>query len=105
MTFLKDIAGFDTRISFDVIVYVSSDRRFIMKWGTFNGPQREFQSLFDSWLKNDPKPNTFKVFNYTQVDIARELGSLINPFPVRERQHIVFVVAIDITTAIDRIDA
>ncbi|CAF1604696.1 unnamed protein product [Rotaria magnacalcarata] len=98
LIFLKDIADMDTRISFDVIVYVSSERRFIMMWGTFNGPQVELQPLFNSWLIKNPKPDTFSIFNYTQMDIARELGILINPFPVRERQHIVSAMAINITS-------
>ena len=33
LTFLKDVADIDTRISFDIIIYVSSERRFIMMWG------------------------------------------------------------------------
>ncbi|CAF3158228.1 unnamed protein product, partial [Rotaria sp. Silwood2] len=99
LTFLKDVADIDTRISFDVIVYVSSERRFVMMWGTFNGPQVELQSLFNPWLSKSPQPNSFKIFNYTQTDITRELGALINPFPVRERQHIVSAMSIDITSS------
>ena len=99
LTFLKDVADIDTRISFDIIIYVSSERRFIMMWGTFNDPQVELHPLFNSWLLKSPQPNTFVILNYTQTDIIRELGASINPFPVRGQQHIVSAMAINITSA------
>jgi hypothetical protein len=66
-------------------------------WGTFNGPQEELQPLFNPWLSKSPQPNSFAVLNYTQTDITRELGASMNPFPVPNRQHIVSVMAINIT--------
>ena len=94
LTFLKEVADMDTRISFNVIVAVEKESNFLMMYCSFNGPQEEINSLFGSWLSKQPKPDFFKVFNYTQYDITRELGI---PFPVANREHILSAMAINIT--------
>jgi hypothetical protein len=95
-TFLKEVADTDTRISFNVIVVITEESNFLMMYCSFNGPQVEIDPLFDPWLSKNPKPNFFKVSNYTQCDISRELGV---PFPVKNREHILSAMAINITEA------
>ena len=99
LTFIKDVANIDTRISFDAIVVRSLEINFILMWGTFNGPQVELPSLFKPWLSKTPHPISFTIFNYTQFDIIRELGEAFYPFPVKNRQHIVSALATNITDA------
>jgi hypothetical protein len=99
LSFLDEVANIDTRIAFDVTVFVSSERSFIMMSGTFNGPQAEVQPLFSPWLTKNPQPSSFVVFNYTQADIIRVTGGSSIPFPVTERQHVVSAMAINITNA------
>lgn len=96
LTFLKEVADLDTRISFNVIVTVDGENNFLMMYCSFNGPHTEVNSVFGSWLSQDPKPTTFTMFNYTQVDITRVLGI---PFPVVNREHVMSAMTIDITDA------
>ncbi|CAF1007281.1 unnamed protein product, partial [Didymodactylos carnosus] len=103
LSFLNEVANIDSRISFDVTVYVSPEHSFIMMSGTFNGPQAELQPVFKPWLTKNPQPNSFAVFNYTQADIIRETGGSSIPFPVKERQHVVSAMAINITSAMQDI--
>jgi hypothetical protein len=63
---------------------------------SFNGPQAEIDSLFSPWLSKNPKPDVFNVFNYTQSDISRVLGI---PFPVKNREHVLSAMAVNITEA------
>ncbi|CAF0802944.1 unnamed protein product [Adineta steineri] len=68
-TFIKEVADFDTRISFNTIVVITN---------------------------SDPKPNPYNVVHYAQIDIARELAV---PFPVPKREHVLSAMAINITDA------
>jgi hypothetical protein len=94
LIFLKEVADMDTRISFNAIVGIGEEGNLLMMWCSFNGPQVEIDPLFGPWLSKNPKPNFFKMFNYTQNDITRELGV---PFPVENREHILSAMAINIT--------
>jgi hypothetical protein len=98
ITFLEDVADKDTRISFDVTVSVSPEHSFLAIWGTFNGPQEELQPLFNPWLGKSPQSDSFSVLNYTQNDINTQVGISI-PFPMKDRQHVVSAIAINITSA------
>jgi hypothetical protein len=95
-TFLKEVADNDDRISFNVIQTVAEDSNFLMMWCSFNGPQVEIDRWFGPWLSKSPKPNFFRMSNYTQNDIIRELGV---PFPVANREHILSAMAINVTDA------
>ncbi|CAF0803247.1 unnamed protein product [Adineta steineri] len=95
-TFIKEVVDFDTRISFNTIVVITNSGNFLTIWCSFNGPEVEFNSIFDSWLSKDPKPNPYNVVHYAQIDIARELAV---PFPVPKREHVLSAMAINITDA------
>ncbi|CAF1060381.1 unnamed protein product [Didymodactylos carnosus] len=99
LTFLKEVADVDTRISFDVIVIVAPENSIVMMYGSFNGPQADFNPVFDPWLSKNPKPDFFNMQNYTLTDIIRVVGVPNNPFPTEQRQHIVSAMAINITDA------
>ncbi|CAF3944406.1 unnamed protein product [Rotaria sordida] len=96
LTFLKNVADDDTRISFNVIIAVNSESNFLMMYCSFNGPSVEINSVFGPWLSQNPKPTFYDVFNYTQTDISRALGI---PFPVVNREHVLSAMAINITEA------
>jgi len=96
LTFLKEVADRDTRISFNTLIVVSKESNFLMMYCSFNGPQVEIDSLFSPWLSKNPKPDVFNVFNYTQSDISRVLGI---PFPVKNREHVLSAMAVNITEA------
>lgn len=96
LTFLKEVADLDTRISFNVLVAVNGDNNFIFMSCSFNGPSSEIDSIFDPWLSKNPTPNSFIVSNYTQIDISRVLNV---PFPVANREHVLSVMAVNVTDA------
>lgn len=96
LAFLKEIADFDNRISFNVLLGVDNNTNLITMSCSFNGPEGEIDSIFQPWLSKTPKPDFYSVFNYTQMDIIRVLGV---PFPVENREHVLSAMAINITDA------
>ncbi|CAF3455402.1 unnamed protein product [Rotaria socialis] len=96
LTFLKEVADNDIRISFNVIVAVNGESNFLMMYCSFNGPSIEIDTVFNLWLLKDPKPTFNSMFNYTQNDISRVLAI---PFPVVNREHVLSAMAINITEA------
>ena len=99
--FLNEVANADTRINIDVVVFTGTAGPFILFYGSFNGPHTDFQSVFESWLSKDPKPNSRSVNNFTQSEVIDIAGTANYPFPVKERQHIVSAMAVSITEAMN----
>ncbi|CAF1113842.1 unnamed protein product [Rotaria sordida] len=99
LIFVDEVANFDTRIGFDVIIFTNSENSFLLIYGSFNGPHADLESIFQPWLSKGPKPDIYTVKNFTQFEVITVTGTANYPFPVKERQHIVSAMAINITEA------
>ncbi len=66
---------------------ITEENNFLMMYCSFNGPQVGIDPLFEPWLSENSKSDVFKVFNYTQCDISRELDI---PFPVKKTENIFY---------------
>ena len=99
MVFLDEVANQDDRISFDVLIFTAASSPFLMMYGSFNGPQHDLDVSFQPWLSKDPKPDSYMVRNYTQLEMIISTGGANYPFPAKERQHIVSAMALNITEA------
>ena len=102
LSFLDRVANADPRIAFDVLIFTDPSSPFLMIYGSFNGPEADFNASFTPWLSEHPRPDFFTVHPRTQFEMIAATGAANYPFPAKERQHIVSALALNISeTMID----